>query len=92
MNTHTNLKAVLIAMLLMLSCVTLWADCDTAEDCIKDGSFGVSKVNGATRAIYYELKETNRLLVEILNERRKENGTIHSEHIERGQGTNRQDS
>lgn len=69
----------ILTMCLTLSSVA-FAQCESTEDCIEEGGMGLGKVNGATRAIYYELKETNKLLRELIEEVRKDNGTIHSEH------------
>lgn len=73
-------KSILILLVCLSVVSPAWADCDNAEDCIKDGSFGIGKVNGSTRAIYYELQETNKLIRELIEEVRKQNGTFHSEH------------
>ena len=75
-------KLFLIAIFLLIN-EPVYAECNSADNCIKEGGFGLGKVNGAVRAVYYELQETNELLKELIKEVRL-NGVIHRKYSERG--------
>lgn len=59
-------KLIVVALLMVaFSGTALAGDCQSSDECMNDKAItGLGKINNTLRAVYYELKETNKLLKE----------------------------